>query len=315
MAGHDVDDQRIASVLRHFDATTERNWEGIQDGTLPLRPTLARMSGDFLDHYAARAARDTRFRSHDARADLEDAAACALGVLDLGVFPEGDWEVRLNHVGESIGNPGTDYDETRQPAHPTTARTWTDAFELCVVSGLIWQWDKAIGLVLRADHAPEIRAGVPYARQESVSRGSDLAQMNALCGYLTPASGHLPRDWPTVPLRKPGVDERLDAALELDAAGPLTADQRLLRVLLTDHQTAFEDALYDHLTAYRAAVAPDAAPATLLPTGAVTLAALAVQAHGWDLAVESDYLFPSILREPEGARSAENHLGGWAAAH
>ncbi len=150
VVGHHVDDQRIASVLRHVHATTKLNWEGIQNGTL-------------------------------------------------------SWG-------------------TRRPVR------WA-----CWTSGLLWQRDTAIGLVLRNDHAPEIRAGAPLAQQE----------------------------------RKPSADGRLD----------------------------------DRLSAHRAAMTPDATPVGLLPIGAVTLAALAVQAHRWDLAVESDYLFPSAARG-RGAASA-----------
>ncbi|MGP3991777.1 immunity 49 family protein [Streptomyces sp. 3N207] len=313
VAGHEVDDWQIDTVLERMSDAADRYWEGIRDGALPLRPTLARMSADFVDYYAARAARDALFRTHDARADLCDAARCAMGVLDLGVYPGGDWSVRIDFLGETLSNQDISYDESLQPPHPTTARTWLDAFELCLISGHIWQWRDAIGLVLREDSAKEIRTGVPYAQQKSVSRPADLAQMNALSGYLAPARGHLPRDWPTIPLHKPAIDERLDAALDLDAAGPLTADQTLLRVLLKDDQAGFEEALHERLVAYRASVGEDPAPASLLPIGTITLAVLAVQAHGWDLAVESDYLFPSMLRAPEGAGTETNNLGGWVA--
>ncbi|WTB59982.1 Imm49 family immunity protein [Streptomyces sp. NBC_00826] len=84
----------------------------------------------------------------------------------------------------------------------------------------------------------------------STSQPADLAAVDALCGYLTEASGHLPRDWPTVPLRKPDPVERAEAARRLDAAGHLTPDQQLLRVLLDDDQHTFEQALVTRLVGH-----------------------------------------------------------------
>jgi hypothetical protein len=133
--------------------------------------------------------------------------------------------------------------------------------------------------------------------------------MDALCGYLTQARGHLPRDWPTVTLRKPDTDERAEAARKLDAARALTPDQRLLRVLLDDDQHAFEQALVARLIEHRECVGSDPAPRTLLPLSALALAALAVQVHGWDLGVRSGCLPQGMLGSPEALRRAEDAGG------
>lgn len=117
-----------------------------------------------------------------------------------------------------------------------------------------------------------------------------------------PAQGHLPRDWPHVTLRKPSVDERLDAALALDAAAT-SPDQRLLRILLRDDQGAFERALHERLAEHRAGAGEDSAPRSLLPLRAIALAALAVQVHGWDLEIESSYLPGSLPNTPAPAAS------------
>ena len=194
-------------------------------------------------------------------------------------------------------------------------------FEMCVVSGHVWDWERVTGLLLRGDYAPAIRDGVPYNRYTSVSDPADLAAMDALCPYLTESAGHLPRDWPTVPLRKPDAEERAEAARRLDEVGDaLSADQRLLRVLLDDDQHAFEDALVARLVAYREiaeAEAGDPAPRSLLPLGTLTLACLAVQVHGWELGVRSGYLPYGLLGSPDAPRRAaegnRNNLGYWTA--
>ncbi|WP_325065121.1 immunity 49 family protein [Streptomyces apocyni] len=299
-----VSERRIEAALESAWRQTHGHWHSMRYGDAPLRPTLVTMSEQLLDHVAARALEDPALQAPDVRTALNTSAECALGVLSLGCFPNGDFEISFPVIDERLSSEEIAYDESLEPPHPTTARTWLDAFTLCVSSGLVWEWERVIGLLLREDYAPAIRDGVPYAKRESISAPADIAEMDALCGYLTPARGHLPRDWPRVPLRKPSIDERLDAALALDAAagGALTPDQRLLRVLLTDDQTAFERALADRLLEHHASVDPaldpDPAPRTLLPVGPLALAALAVQVHGWDLAFESDYLPASLLRAP-----------------
>ncbi|MGW0394029.1 Imm49 family immunity protein [Streptomyces sp. NPDC003042] len=71
-----------------------------------------------------------------------------------------------------------------------------------------------------------------------------------------------------VPLGKPDAAERARTAEQLDAAGTLTPDQRLLRVLLDDDQAAFEQALEERLVAHRESVGADPAAGSLLPVGA-----------------------------------------------
>ncbi len=168
---------------------------------------------------------------------------------------------------------------------------------MCLVSGVVWEWDRAIGLQLRGDYAPAIRDGVPYSPLESRSDPADLAETDALCGYLTEARGHLLSDWPSVTLRKPD----LEAARRLDGLGALTPDQQLLRVLLDDDQRAFERALVDRLVNHRESAADGAAPRSLVPVATIALAALAVQVHGWELDIKSGYLPYGLLCAPEGA--------------
>ncbi|MFD9243032.1 Imm49 family immunity protein [Streptomyces sp. NPDC059556] len=101
-----------------------------------------------------------------------------------------------------------------------------------------------------------------------------------------------------VPVPRPDAEERAGAARALDAAGPLGPDQRLLRVLPDDDREAFDRALADRLEEHRAGVGADPEPRTLLPAGAVALAALAHTAHGWEPGVRSGHLPEALLRAP-----------------
>lgn len=178
---------------------------------------------------------------------------------------------------------------------------WYPAFGLD--DFLVWEWERVLGLLLREDYAPTLHKNLPHAERDSFSEPADLAHMDTLCAYLTPPRGHLPHDWPQVTLRKPSVDERLDAALALDAAGARSPDQKLLRILLRDDQSAFEHALRDRLEEHRATVGEDPAPRSLLPLDAIALAALAVQVHGWSLQTTSGYLPAALLNAPAASNA------------
>ncbi|MFI2764498.1 immunity 49 family protein [Streptomyces echinatus] len=313
MTRHEVGEQRMTEALDDIAGRARRRWHGMRYGD-PSPRQLQQLGDELVDHVAARTVRAPAL-DEASRVALETAAHCALGALSIGCFPNGDQEVVLPLVGERLSSEDIAFGDVVD--HAPTARTWLDAFELCLVSGLVWDWQRVIGLLLRGDYAPAIRDGVPYSELTSASDPADLAAMDALCGYLTEAQGHLPRDWPTVPLCKPDADERADAARNLDAAGSPTPDQRLLRVLLDDDQAAFEQALTARLDEHRRNVGPDPAPGSLLPLGTLALAALAVQAHGWELGVRSGYLPDDLLGSPQALQQAEaigvNDLGYWAA--
>ncbi|MFE6177158.1 immunity 49 family protein [Streptomyces sp. NPDC056464] len=314
VACHEVGEQRTAQALDDIGPRTRGRWHAMgHDG--PSLGKLRVMRDELLDHVGARSVRDPALDG-TSRAALRTASECALGILSVGCFPDGDQEILLPLIDETLSSEDVSFADAAEEA--PTARTWLDAFALCVVSGSVWEWQRVIGLLLRGDYAPAIRAGVPYSKQTSTSEPADLAAMDALCGYLTEARGHLPRDWPTVPLRKPDGDERAAAARRLDEVGSLSPDQRLLRVLLDDDREAFERALVARLVEHRQSVGPDPAPGTLLPVGTLALAALAVQVHGWEPSVRSGCLPHGLLGSPEAPRrtaeAGENPSGRWAAA-
>ncbi|MFJ2744861.1 immunity 49 family protein [Streptomyces sp. NPDC087440] len=299
MARHGVDRQSIAQALEDIRGRTFGYWHGLQYGGLALND-LRRMCDDLHDHIAARTLDDPSLGDAHARQALEAGSEGAFGVLSLGCFPSGDFDISFPLADRELrSGEGVTFEDVVEFA-PTTEH-WLDAFAWAVTSGLVHERDRVLGLLLRSDYAPAIREGVPYSRLESTSSPAGLAEMNALCLYLTEASGHRPGDWPTTALRKPDAAERAAAARDLDAASastPATPDQRLLRVLLDDDRPAFEAALTDRLVRLSTETPAAAPPRTLLPLLTIALTALAVQVHGWQLDLESHYLPESLIQTP-----------------
>lgn len=299
VARHEVSEQRIEQALEDMYVLALRHWQTMQyDCCSDER--LRQMRDELLDYVAACTVAAPKPRSAPSSIVLRTAAECAMGLLNLGCYPNGDQEIHLTLVGEKVSSEVTGFSPVLEQA--VTASTWLDAFALAVISGMIWERDPAIGLVLLGC-ALDIHNGLPYSHLVSKSDPGDLAEMDALCGYLTPAKGHLPRDWPSVTLRKPTSGERAQATRQLDALNALTPDQRLLRMLLQDDQPAFEQALEHHLIQHRENTSSDAPPRSLLPHKAIALAALALQVHGWDLRVRSAYLPQTMLSAPKFAPS------------
>ncbi|MFD4748438.1 Imm49 family immunity protein [Streptomyces rubiginosohelvolus] len=314
---HEVDARRLDEASEDIVGRTVGRWHGMRyDDPAPRR--MRELAEELLDHVAARTGQGVAL-DDVARSALLTAAECRLGEMSVGCFPDGDQEIFFPLIGENLSTEDISFGDvvasSREQA--PSARTWLDLFATCLVSGLVWDWQRVTGLLLRSDYAPAIHQGVPYSSLASASTPADLAAMDALCLYLTEAPGHQPRHWPTVTLRKPDDAERAQAAAALDAAGALPSDQQLLRVLLDDQQGAFEQALADRLDAYRESVGPAPAPRSLLPLDTLALAALAVQVHGWELGVRSGYLPAELLGSPDALRRAaeseSNNLGPWYA--
>ncbi|WP_329060197.1 immunity 49 family protein [Streptomyces sp. NBC_01429] len=299
IARHDVSEWSINQALKDIDRRTSSRWHTMRYDCYS-DAELQAMRDDLLDHLAARTVTDPQLGTASSWIVLRTAAECARGFLDLGCYPTGDHEIVFPLIDEKISSDDLALGDVVE--HGATARDWLDAFALGVISGTVWERDRVIGLQLR-DQASTIHDGLPYSKLKSTSDPAELAEMDALACYLTKASGHLPRDWPSVSLCMPEVDERLDAALRLDALGALTPDQQLLRVLLEDNQAAFEQALEHRLVQHRESAPPDAAPRSLLPQKTIALTALAVQVHAWDVRVQSAYLPQGLLSAPEDAPS------------
>ncbi|MFF1909945.1 immunity 49 family protein [Kitasatospora sp. NPDC058218] len=297
MTCHEVGQERIDRALDNVRRQAFYRWHGLRYDSLSLKG-LAELRDELLDHVAACTLRDPALTAASDRLVLRTAAESALGVLGLGAFPDGDFEVFFPLIDETLSSEQLSFGDAVDQA--PTARTWSEAFALSAITGMLREPARVVGPLLKDDYAPAIRDGVPYSRLESVSDPADLAEMDALCGYLADMVG----TWPAMrlapdPVAKPDAPTRAEAARRLDAAGALTPDQRLLRVLLDDDRPAFEQALAERLGHHRDGVGPDPEPRTLLPVGTIALAALAVQAHGWQLELRSGYLPESLLHAPK----------------
>ncbi|MFJ3220175.1 immunity 49 family protein [Kitasatospora sp. NPDC086801] len=295
---HQVAPQRITQALEGIQDRVLTCWYRIHYGRLAIKE-IRTMGEELLDHIGALTLEDQPLSGHPARITLETAAECSLGVLSLGCFPRGDFEVPFPFIGETLTSDENRFGDTIDFA--PTAATWVDAFAMCVISGLIWERHRMLGPLLKDDYAPSVRNGLPHSDLDSTSDPASLAELDALCSYLHVVPTAI-SPWVApgpVPLRKPDTEERTAAARALDASGRLTPDQQLLRVLLDDDRTAFEQALAARLDQHRESSAPDAAPRSLLPVLPIALAALAVQAHGWQLGTSSGYLPTGLIQAPE----------------
>ncbi|NBE55519.1 immunity 49 family protein [Streptomyces boluensis] len=294
---HEVSQDQLAKALDDIRGRAFSRWHTMEYDTFRLR-MLEEMRDELLDHAAA-SLREGPLTGHT-REVLHTAAECAHGLLSLGCFPEGDQLIPFPLVGEAISSETMDFRWVVNEA--ATARWWVDAYAVIVAAGFVWEWKKVIGPLLRGDYAPSIRKGVPHSDHTSVSDPADLAEMDALCSYLADDENPGPFG-PAAALCKPTSEELTEGARRLDAVeGELSADQHLLRVLLDDDQPAFERALVEHLEQHReqSAAMADAPPRSRLPVGAVALACLAVQSHGWKLNVTSGYLPPDLTSSPSG---------------
>ncbi|WP_406858880.1 immunity 49 family protein [Streptomyces sp. HUAS MG47] len=314
VAHHEVGEERIAQALEGIEDRAWARWHSMRYGSFSPAG-LREFADELLDHVAARALQDPAL-DDTARSALLTAAECHLGLMSLACWPDGDQELRFPlALNQTLTSEEMCFRDVVD--EPPSARTWLDVFAVSLVGGLMADWQKVVGLLLRGDCAPEIHKGAPYSRFTPPEDPGGTAAMDALCFYLAESSGHLPRDWPTVTLRKPDAEERAEAARLLDAAGELTADQRLLRVLLDDDRAAFEQALAARLVEHRESVGADPAPRTLLPMDTLALAALAVQVHGWEPGISSVYLPQALLGTTDAlqraAESGENNLGVWHA--
>ncbi|MGW4981903.1 hypothetical protein [Streptomyces mirabilis] len=95
----------------------------MRHGGLPLRQGLRELRGELLDLAAVGTLEDPALKTPRSRTVLLTAADCALGVLALGCFPTGDFEVPLPLVKETLTSEELHYDETwgRGPSGTATA--------------------------------------------------------------------------------------------------------------------------------------------------------------------------------------------------
>ncbi|WP_311203070.1 hypothetical protein [Streptomyces atratus] len=120
-----------------------------------------------LDHVAARTAQNPALDDETARAALRTAAECSLGALSVGCFPNGDQEIGFPLIDEQLSSENIAFNDVIEQA--PTAQTWLTTFTTCLISGLMWDRQRGIGLLLRSDYAPAIREGLLYSALTSTS--------------------------------------------------------------------------------------------------------------------------------------------------
>ncbi|MEU6051105.1 immunity 49 family protein [Streptomyces xanthochromogenes] len=297
MTRHEVGEERIGQALEDIEGRTFGRWHGLRYDSLSIAGLRA-LREELLDHTGALTLQDPALESAQSRLMLRTAAECALGVLTLGTYPSGDFDVFLPLVDKELSSADFGFGDAVDEA--SAAATWVEAFALSMVTGLLWEQDRMIGPMLADNYAPDLRSGLPCSPLNPVVHPADDAEMDVLCLYLHPVeTSQSPWVAPGAPpVRKPNAEERAAAGAQLDEAGTLSLDQKLLRILLDDDQAAFETALTRRLLEYRDNAGPDPAPRSLLPLETIALAALAEQAHGWDLQLRSGYLPAGLLRAP-----------------
>ncbi|MEE1769068.1 hypothetical protein PUR34_13125 [Streptomyces sp. JV185] len=156
MAQHVVSGQPMAEALDNITGRARRRWHWMRYDD-PSPEKLDEMREELLDHVAARAAQDPALTDETARAALWTAAECSLGVLSVGCFPNGDQEIVFPLIDEQLSSENIAFNDVIEQA--PTAETWLTTFTTCLISGLMWDRQRGIGLLLRSDYAPTIREG------------------------------------------------------------------------------------------------------------------------------------------------------------
>jgi hypothetical protein len=142
---HNIDGQSSRN-LDDLHMTVFRYWYSVRSDGLSLE-SLQRLRDEILDYVAVQSLEDPTLSDPRTRAALRTAAEFDLGMLDLGCFPTGDFEIRFLLIDERISNfppadgkVGSFPDDTELfgPARvidpmPTTARTWLDTYAICLI--------------------------------------------------------------------------------------------------------------------------------------------------------------------------------------
>ncbi|MFE0265733.1 hypothetical protein [Nocardiopsis alba] len=190
---HSVDEDRVAQALENIRKRADDHCMGLRYGSSGLRAMLS-MGRELYEHVAACSVEDPTLESDRVFTQrvLTTAAETCFGVLSLGVFPEGDFDIPLPLVYDRLTNMAYDPDDNVDLDHAIDLApgpdTWVETFTMGVVSGLIWDSSRVLGLLLRKDYAPEIRAGLSFSQLNPTLDPADTAQMDALCVYLNEAS-------------------------------------------------------------------------------------------------------------------------------
>ena len=162
---HAVNQRDLDRAFGDMADRVQRRFVDVYYDGHPMRVMLSELGYELLDHVAARSVQDPRLEDPRTRLALTTAAECLFGVLELGCCPGGDWEIPFPLTCTRMTSEEREFDEMRDATDTVTARTWVEAFEICVASGLVWDWERVIGLLLREDYARMLHRNLPHAQR------------------------------------------------------------------------------------------------------------------------------------------------------
>ncbi|MEU3001798.1 hypothetical protein ABZ684_30285 [Streptomyces sp. NPDC006995] len=137
-----MDARCLDEVSEGIVGRTAGRWHRTRYGD-PAPWRMRELPGELLDHVAARTGQGSA-PDDIARSALLTAAECRPGEMSVGCFPDGDQEVLLPPIGEQLSTEDTALGDvvasSREQA--PSARTWLDLFAACLVSHLVWDWQR-----------------------------------------------------------------------------------------------------------------------------------------------------------------------------
>ncbi|MFE3455939.1 hypothetical protein ACFXKD_00215 [Nocardiopsis aegyptia] len=144
-----------------IDQRIGRRWFELRYTHLSLRG-LQELCEEILDYVGAQTLANPALRSSALSAMsvstlLDSAAECALGSLYLVCQPDGDFEISLFCLPEadygSLNSQEVSFGAGHVDCAPT-AHAWVEVFALAVISGMVRDRGRGIGVYLRDDLAP-----------------------------------------------------------------------------------------------------------------------------------------------------------------
>ncbi|MFD0383184.1 Imm49 family immunity protein [Streptomyces stramineus] len=283
IARHAVADAQVAAAVGNFASRIGRQVDLMQhsEGRDPFGWEL--IADEFLDYAGALSLTDPDLRSNDAHQALRAAADAARGVVTLGVY---QWEPV--HVFIEYVNFGLTYRPAEDPAMDLSAQDWLRALHLAVICG---RYEAEAATFGETAQALAVAADAPLGRRAA----ADLAF--GLLAYVRDYDLDEGDGYDGEPLNRAEAAARLDALLA-ESTGPeawRVPELTATRALLTGDREAFRDGLAGMLARHHEVHARGtASPRSLLPLGAIALAALATRREGWEPGIESAYL-PATL--------------------
>ncbi|UFQ14582.1 MULTISPECIES: hypothetical protein [Streptomyces] len=117
VARHEVSEPRIEEALENIRRRAHHRWHTMRYDCYSDEEMQA-LRDDLLDHVAARTVADAEPGTAPSDVVLRTAAECALGLLSLGCYPNGDQEISFSLIDEELSSEDTDFEARRASAPP-----------------------------------------------------------------------------------------------------------------------------------------------------------------------------------------------------